>query len=93
MARNTTKLQYEQKMGNLLSKYWGASQKPDYEGRKVDVLVRSIKNYVLNDPIRTIYMYLQHENTTSSKELAKKAVVLLYPESLLGKIVWYKQKK
>jgi len=56
-------------------------------------LVRSIKNYVLNDPIRTIYMYLQHENTTSSKELAKKAVVLLYPESLLGKIVWYKQKK
>ena len=24
MARNTTKLQYEQKMGNLLSKYWGA---------------------------------------------------------------------
>jgi len=26
MARNTTKLQYEQKMGNFLSKYWGVSQ-------------------------------------------------------------------
>jgi len=26
MARNTTRLQYEQKMGNLLSKYWGALQ-------------------------------------------------------------------
>jgi len=26
MARNTTKLQYEQKMGNLLFKYWGAPQ-------------------------------------------------------------------
>ena len=27
MARNTRGLQYEQKMGNLLSKYWGASHK------------------------------------------------------------------
>ena len=26
MERNTTKLQYEQKMGNLLFKYWGAPQ-------------------------------------------------------------------
>ena len=63
-----------------------------FEGRRVDVLVRSIKNYALNDPVRTIHIYLDRENTTSSRELARKAVVLLYPESLLGKIVWYKQK-
>ena len=65
---------------------------PGYEGRKVDVIVRSIKNYVEGDPVNTIYHFLQHENTSSSRELAKKAVVLLSPESLLGKVVWYKQK-
>lgn len=63
-----------------------------YSGRKVDVLVRSIKSFTPNDPVKTIHDYLEYENTTSSKELAKKAVVLLSPESLRGKVVWYKQK-
>ncbi len=65
---------------------------PGYTGRKVDVLVRSIKNHTTNDPVRIIYDFLQYENTASSRELAKKAVVMLTPESLLGKVVWYKQK-
>jgi hypothetical protein len=65
---------------------------PGYEGRKVDVLVRSIKNYTEKEPVKTIYQFLKYENTASSKELAKKAVVMLTPESLLGKVVWYKQK-
>lgn len=64
---------------------------PGYTGRKVDVLVRSIKNHAENDPVKTIHQFLQHENTTSSSKLAKKAVVMLAPESLLGKVVWYKQ--
>lgn len=64
---------------------------PGYKGRKVDVLVRSIRNYSKNDPTKTIHQFLQYENTTSSKELAKKAAVLLMPE-LLGKVVWYKGK-
>ena len=63
-----------------------------YTGRKVDVLVRSIRKYTANDPVKTIHQYLQHENTPSSKWLAKKAVVMLSPESLLGGVVWYKQK-
>ena len=64
----------------------------NYDGRKVDVLVRSIKNYSNQNPIDTIHKFLQYENTKTSKELSKKAVVMLYPESLLGKVVWYKQK-
>tara|TARA_R110002095_G_scaffold180525_1_gene158005 strand:+ start:874 stop:1386 length:513 start_codon:yes stop_codon:yes gene_type:complete len=70
-------------------------QHPDmlvYSGRKVDVIVRSIKNYVDNDPVNTIYHYLDYENTSSSTELARKAVVLLYPDSQLGRVVWYKHK-
>lgn len=65
---------------------------PGYRGRKVDVLVRSIKNYAPNDPVKTVHRYLQDENTASSRELAKKAVVMLSPESLLGHVAWYKQK-
>jgi hypothetical protein len=64
----------------------------DYYGRKVDVLVRSIKNYSNQNPIDTIHQFLQYANTPTSKALAKKAAVMLYPESLLGKVVWYKQK-
>jgi hypothetical protein len=63
-----------------------------YRGRKVDVLVRSIKSYTHDDPVNTILKYLQFENTSSSRELAKKAVVMLFPEPLLGKVVWYKKK-
>lgn len=63
-----------------------------YSGRKVDVLVRSIKSYVHNDPVSTIHQFLQFENTSSSRELSKKAVVMLSPEPFLGKVVWYKQK-
>ena len=65
---------------------------PGYTGRKVDVLVRSIKHHTENDPIKTIHDFLQYENTASSRELAKKAVVMLAPEKILGKVVWYKQK-
>ena len=65
---------------------------PGYSGRKVDVLVRSIKNYSKQNPVKTIHQFLQYENTSTSKELAKKGVVMLYPESLLSKVVWYKQK-
>ena len=74
------------------SKFGRHPLSPGYKGRKVDTIVRSIKNFTINDPVQTIHRYLQLENTSSSKELAKKAVVMLAPESLLGKVVWYKGK-
>lgn len=64
---------------------------PGYVGRKVDVLVRSIRNYTSNDAVKTIHQYLKLENSASSRELAKKAVVMLFPTSLLGQVIWYKQ--
>jgi len=63
-----------------------------YLGRRVDVLVRSIKNYAENDPVKTMHKFLKFENTSSSRELSKKAVVLLSPESQLGKLVCYNNK-
>ena len=65
---------------------------PGYKGRKVDTIVRSIKNYTMNNPVKTIHQFLLDENTTSSKELAKKAVVMLAPASLSGIVAWYKGK-
>jgi hypothetical protein len=65
---------------------------PGYSGRKVDVLIRSIKAYTANDSVETIHQYLEYENTASSRELAKKAVVMLAPRKMLGKVAWYKQK-
>jgi hypothetical protein len=61
-----------------------------YQGRKVDVLVRSIHQYAEGDPVKTILRFLKNEKTSSSRELAKKAVVMLSPDFLCGKVVWYK---
>ncbi|MFH2064747.1 MAG: hypothetical protein ABIK15_06090 [Pseudomonadota bacterium] len=63
-----------------------------YIGRKVDVLVRSIRNFTVDDPIKTIHQFLQFENTTSAKELSKKSVVMLSPDNLVGRVIWYKKK-
>ncbi len=60
------------------------------QGRDVDVIVRSIKNYSKNDPINTIYSFLLHEATASARELGKKAVVMVSPNEVLGKTIWYK---
>jgi len=61
---------------------------PAFSGRRVDVLVRSIKSNVEHDPASTIRRYLKDERTATSKALAAKAVVLLAPEASIGQIVW-----
>lgn len=64
-------------------------QTQEYKGRRVDVFVRSIRNYSKNNPVETIHKFLQYENTLTSNELSQKAVVLLTPK-FLGQVVWYK---
>jgi len=64
-----------------------------YKGRKVDVIVRSIEKYNVDDPVETLLQYLQHGKTQSSKELSKKAVVIMQPESEIGRVIWYKGEK
>ena len=64
---------------------------PDYKGRRVDVLVRSIRSHSSKGPVDTIRQYLKFENTASSRALAKKAVVMLFPKRLRGRVIWYKR--
>lgn len=63
----------------------------DYKGRKVDVIVRSLKEYDLTDPIGTITKYLNDKSTKTAEELASKALVLLSPARYLGRTIWYRK--
>ncbi len=64
---------------------------PGCKGRRVDVLVRSIKCKTRRNPAKTLCQYLEAGKTASSRALAKKAVVMLYPEKLRGRVIWYKE--
>ncbi len=66
-------------------------QSPDFPrhvGRKVDCLGRSIPTGINGDPVSTIRRHLAGPKTNTAGELARKAVVLIEPESLIGTVVW-----
>jgi len=57
-----------------------------FAGRRVDLLGRSIE--ALPDPIASIQAYLRQVRTKTTMELSRKAVVLLYPPHVRGKVAW-----
>ena len=59
-----------------------------YSGRTVDVLMRSDAFFTGKAPETEIIKYLLYKNSVTSKLLAKKAVIGLYPERLFGKRLW-----
>jgi hypothetical protein len=61
---------------------------PSYTGRRVDFLGRSLRASLYADPVVVVRDYLAARNTASAKELAAKAVVLIYPRELLGQVIW-----
>ena len=62
--------------------------KPDYIGRCVDLIGRSIPYKSGQSPVQAIRNYLMNSNNMTPRLLAKKAVIILEPEELFGKIVW-----
>jgi hypothetical protein len=60
-----------------------------YKGRKIDVMVRSIKTRKRN-PVEVMIEYLKEGKTETAKCLSKKAVVVLEPEEYFSKVIWYK---
>ena len=67
-------------------RFGGAPGRPNFVGRCVDVLGRSIDAAPGTDPVAAIRSYLRAGRTVSARELAKKAVVMLEPS--FGSIVW-----
>jgi hypothetical protein len=66
-------------------------QSPGFEhfvGRRVDVLGRSLPVSADDAPVDVLRGYLADGSTASAKALAEKAVVIIWPENLLGTVVW-----
>ena len=61
---------------------------PQYAGRRVDLLGRSLPAAPRTDPAHAIHDYLAAGRTTSARALAAKAVVLIDPMDRVGEIVW-----
>jgi hypothetical protein len=61
---------------------------PHFRGRRVDIFVKSIDGDDDLPVEEAIWQYLRNPNTRTAKCLATKAVVVVYPNELLGKILW-----
>jgi hypothetical protein len=71
------------------SKFGRGTDLPDtYEGRRVVLQSRSLDATPDEDPLEALQRYLKEAATPTSRELARKAVVLLEPEELLGLEAW-----
>lgn len=59
-----------------------------FKGRCVDLIGRSISSTHAGDPVATLQGYLSEGRTASSRWLAKKAMILIEPATLLGTVIW-----
>ena len=64
---------------------------PDFIGRPVDLLFKSITCPPGNKPILSLQRYLTEGRTKTARCLAEKAVVIIEPSRLRGKLVWPKK--
>lgn len=69
-------------------KFGRSPDRPLYDGRRVDLLGRSIPAQQHEDPVSAIRRYLRAGKTESARRLREKAVVILEPKALRGTIVW-----
>jgi hypothetical protein len=71
-----------------LPKFGKSPDRPDYVGRRVDLLGRSIPATLHEDPVLAIRRYLNAGMTESARRLREKAVVMIEPRNLRGTIAW-----
>ena len=57
-------------------------------GRQVNLMGRSIDARQGEPPIETVRRYLRGAGTKSARELGKKPAVAIFPDALLGKVIW-----
>jgi hypothetical protein len=71
-----------------LPKFGKSPDRPDYVGRRVDLLGRGLETRLGEDPALAIQRWLATSGTRSARLLAQKAVVLLFPSDRLGQVIW-----
>ena len=64
-----------------------------YQGRRIDVLMRSDRYFNLGKPEECLINYLKFKGSTTSKLLSRKAMVGLLPKNLFGKVLWPSNKE
>ena len=69
-------------------KFGRSPDKPDFVGRHVDLLGRSLEVEGEADPAVALRKYLSEGRTKTARRLSEKAVVLLEPADQLGTVVW-----
>lgn len=69
-------------------KFGRSPDHPEYVGRKVDCVGRSLRVARTADRIAALRAYLGNAKGGSPAELAKKGVVLIEPAHLRGTVVW-----
>jgi hypothetical protein len=69
-------------------KFGISDDSPNYVGRRVDLIGRSIVANTFADPVAVLQDYLRGRRTESARRLSKKAMVLIWPPELFGKVVW-----
>lgn len=71
------------------SRFGRTSTAPDrFAGRRVDLMGRTLPETRDADPVDALRRYLTAGGTRSAELLARKAVVLLWPERLRGTVAW-----
>ncbi|MFV8137399.1 hypothetical protein ACNQR7_07495 [Mycolicibacterium senegalense] len=60
----------------------------EFVGRRVDLLGRTLKVALSADPVAAVRSYLRAGATSTARELAKKAVVVIDEGPRFGQVVW-----
>ena len=61
---------------------------PNFVGRKVDLLGRSISVSPDESPLVSLSRYISEATTSTPRHLAEKAGVILHPDEYFGQILW-----
>ena len=61
---------------------------PNFVGRRVDLLGRSIPVSLGESPPESLFRYISEAATPTPRHLAEKAGVLLHPDEYFGQILW-----
>jgi len=70
------------------AKFGTSPDRPEFVGRRVDLLGRSLNVAPGTEPVEALRRFLGERKSASATKLAEKAVVLIEPIHLLGTIVW-----
>ncbi len=69
-------------------KFGKTTGRPNFTGRRVDLMGRSLQAKRRSDPVLTLHNYLRCGASRTARFLATKAVVILEPVRLRGTVVW-----